>query len=84
SLLTLSLARALMGAALAGFAAVAVAYMAEEFTPRALMLAVGGYISANSLGGIIGRISGGFLSEQFGWQGAALVMAVFSLLVAIL
>ncbi|MGR5061428.1 MFS transporter [Photobacterium sp. DNB22_13_2] len=83
SLLMLSLSRALMGAALAGFAAVAVAYMAEEFTSRALMLAVGGYISANSLGGIVGRISGGFLSERYGWQGAVICMAIFSLVVAI-
>lgn len=54
SLLMLTLARGAMGISLAGFAAVAVAYMAEEFTPKALMLAVGGYISANSLGGSLG------------------------------
>ncbi|KLV08868.1 MFS transporter permease [Photobacterium aquae] len=84
SLLMLSVARAMMGVALAGFAAVAVAYMAEEFTPAALMLAVGGYISANSLGGIAGRISGGFLSETYGWQVAVIVMALFSLAVALL
>ncbi len=57
-----------MGASLAGFAAVAVAYMAEEFTPRALMVAVGGYISANSLGGIAGRLAGGFISDNWGME----------------
>lgn len=83
SLLMLSLARAGMGAALAGFAAVAVAYMAEEFTPRALMMAVGSYISANSLGGIAGRLAGGFLSDTWGWQTAVIAMAVFSFLTAL-
>ncbi|KDM91793.1 MFS transporter [Photobacterium galatheae] len=83
SLLMLSLARALMGASLAGFAAVAVAYMAEEFSPKALSLAVGGYISANSLGGIAGRLFGGFASDAWGWQGAVAGMAVLSLIGAI-
>ncbi|PSW17657.1 MFS transporter [Photobacterium sanctipauli] len=83
SLWALSIARALMGASLAGFAAVAVAYMAEEFTPKALMLTVGGYVSANSLGGIVGRISGGFVADNFGWQAAVIMMAVFSLVVAL-
>ncbi|MGF1684334.1 MFS transporter [Photobacterium minamisatsumaniensis] len=84
SLWALSFGRALMGAALAGFAAVAVAYMAEEFTPKALMLAVGGYISANSLGGIFGRISGGLIADSFGWQVAVIAMSLFSLFIAIL
>ncbi|MCW8329696.1 MFS transporter [Photobacterium sp. SDRW27] len=84
NLLMLSLARAGMGAALAGFAAVAVAYMAEEFTPRALMVAVGSYISANSLGGIVGRLAGGFIADTWGWKVAVIAMAVFSLVVALI
>ena len=80
SLLMLTLARAAMGISLAGFAAVAVAYMSEEFSPKALMLAVGGYISANSLGGISGRLYGGFVTEYWGWEIAVIGMAIFSLL----
>lgn len=72
--------RAMMGVALAGYAAVAVAYMADEFSPTALVVAVGGYISANSLGGIFGRLSGGFLSEAFGWEGAVIAMSSFTVL----
>ncbi|UXI00166.1 MFS transporter [Photobacterium sp. TY1-4] len=83
-LVWLSIGRALMGASLAGFAAVAVAYMAEEFTPRALVVAVGGYISANSLGGIVGRLAGGFVADHWGWQTAVIGMAGFSLLVAVI
>lgn len=70
----------MMGVALAGYAAVAVAYMADEFSPTALVVAVGGYISANSLGGIFGRLSGGFLSEAFGWEGAVIAMSSFTVL----
>jgi YNFM family putative membrane transporter len=84
SLLMLTLARGVIGISIAGFAAVAVAYMAEEFSPKALMLAIGGYISANSLGGITGRLYGGFVTEYWGWEMAVIGMAVFSLLGALL
>ena len=84
SLLMLTLARGLIGISIAGFAAVAVAYMAEEFTSKALMLAIGGYISANSLGGITGRLYGGFVTEYWGWEVAVIGMAIFSLLGALL
>ena len=84
SLLMLTLARGVIGISIAGFAAVAVAYMAEEFTPKALMLAIGGYISANSLGGITGRLYGGFVTEYWGWEVAVIGMAIFSLLGALL
>jgi MFS family permease len=83
SLLMLTLMRGVMGISLAGFAAVAVAYMAEEFTPTALMLAVGGYISANSLGGITGRLFGGFVTEYWSWEVAVIGMAIFSFLGAL-
>ena len=75
---TLILLRALLGIALAGFIAVAVAYMAEEFAPPALLIAVGGYISANTLGGIIGRIYGGVMTDAIGLQWTILAMSVLS------
>lgn len=76
--------RALMGIALAGYISVAVAYMAEEFSPKVFLLAVGSYIGANSLGGITGRIYGGVVGEWLGWQTAVIGMALFSLAIAIL
>ena len=84
NLTSMIIARALLGVALAGFAAVAVAYMAEEFTQNALMMAVGTYISANSLGGISGRIFGGLVSEHWNWQTAVAAMALFSLMCALI
>jgi len=77
-IMALSIARGVMGVALAGFAAVAVAYMAEEFSPKAFALAVGVYVSANSLGGIFGRIFGGVISDYFSWQTAVISMAGFT------
>lgn len=74
----LVLARALMGVALAAFASVAVAYMVEELSPQAFSRAIGGYIAANSLGGISGRILGGVLTDALGWEQAVLVMALFT------
>ncbi|HGS4830241.1 TPA: MFS transporter [Vibrio cholerae] len=76
----LVLTRALMGVALAAFASVAVAYMVEELSPQAFGKAIGGYIAANSLGGITGRIAGGLLTDALGWQHAVVAMAIFTLL----
>lgn len=84
SFYSMVIARGVMGISLAAFASVAVAYMAEEMSPSALMQAVGGYIAANSLGGITGRIAGGVLTDFFSWQTAALVIAIATLIGAFL
>ncbi|HGF5186327.1 TPA: MFS transporter [Vibrio parahaemolyticus] len=72
--------RALIGIALAAFAAVAVAYMAEELDKHAFSMAIGTYIAANSLGGIAGRISGGLLADNFSVDVAIEVMMVITLI----
>ncbi|MEK2174224.1 MFS transporter [Vibrio parahaemolyticus] len=72
--------RALIGIALAAFAAVAVAYMAEELDKHAFSMAIGTYIAANSLGGIAGRISGGLLADNFSVDFAIEVMMVVTLI----
>ncbi|SJN53470.1 MFS transporter [Vibrio ruber] len=72
-------ARALTGVAIAAFASVAVAYMVEEFSPQAFQAAIGGYIAANSLGGICGRILGGNLTDLFNWETAVAVVSVLSI-----
>lgn len=76
-------ARALMGVAIAAFAAVAVAYMVEELSPKAFSMAIGGYIAANSLGGIFGRVAGGIITDYFEWKSAVLFFVIFSLLGAL-
>ncbi len=76
--------RGLLGFALACFASVAVAYMAEELSPTAFRIAIGAYISANSLGGIVGRVTGGMLGDWFGWQIVSVIMAAFTMFSMIL
>ncbi len=70
--------RALQGFFLAGLPAIAIAYMGDEFSKAALVSAVGIYIGANTLGGIGGRLIGGFIGDWFGWQEAFLCMSLVS------
>ncbi|MFC0308545.1 MFS transporter [Gallibacterium trehalosifermentans] len=57
--------RIVQGIALGGLPAVAIAYISEEFEQRSIASVVGTYIAANSLGGISGRLLGGFLADHF-------------------
>lgn len=75
---SLLLLRGLQGFFLGGLPAIAIAYMGDEFTRKAVVLAVGMYISANSLGGIGGRLIGGFIGEHWGWQAVFLGMSGLS------
>ena len=72
--------RGLQGFFLAGLPAIAVAYLGDEYTPEALMVAVGLYISGNSLGGIGGRLIGGFFGEWIGHSATFAVMGGISLI----
>ena len=72
--------RALQGAFIAGVPAAAIAYMGEEFESEALLLAVGLYIGANSLGGVAGRLMSGMAAAEWGWQSSFLLLAGFDLL----
>ncbi len=83
SFLFLVICRGLIGVALAAFAAVAVAYMAEELDKPAFAMAIGSYIAANSLGGIAGRVSGGLLTDNFSINVAIEVIMVVTLVGAI-
>jgi YNFM family putative membrane transporter len=71
--------RCLQGGLIAGLPAAALAYMGEEFDSRALSLAVGLYIAANSLGGISGRLISGVVAVEWGWRGSFLVLGAFDL-----
>ncbi|MFY0663960.1 MAG: MFS transporter [Natronospirillum sp.] len=70
--------RGLLGLFLGGLPAIAIAYMGDEFERPALIVAVGFYISANTVGGISGRLIGGFVGEWLGWPAVFLVMAGLS------
>ncbi|MDF2074194.1 MFS transporter [Ectopseudomonas mendocina] len=62
--------RALLGLALSGLPALAMAYVGEEFDPEALPAAMGLYIGGTALGGLLGRLLAGLLSDIGGWSWA--------------
>ncbi|WP_115717243.1 MFS transporter [Gallaecimonas mangrovi] len=80
SFAALLMLRALQGFCLGGLPAIAIAYMGDEMSRKALVSAVGFYIGANSLGGISGRLLGGFLADTLGWQSGFAVCGVLTLL----
>ncbi|MDF9433121.1 MFS transporter [Chromohalobacter israelensis] len=71
--------RALQGFLLGGLPAVAIAWMGDEFDKPALLLAVGLYISGNTLGGIGGRVIGGAVAEHWSWHASFMAIACLSL-----
>ena len=71
--------RALQGFLLGGLPAVAIAWMGDEFDKPALLLAVGLYISGNTLGGIGGRVIGGAVAEHWNWHASFMAIACLSL-----
>lgn len=76
--------RAVQGVLLAGLPAIAIAWMGDEFSRKAMLLAVGLYIGGNSLGGISGRLIGGFVGDWLGWSEAFLVMTLLSIICLLL
>lgn len=72
--------RALLGLALSGLPALAMAYVGEEFDPESLPAAMGLYIGGTALGGLLGRLLSGLLSDIGGWQMALGGIAAMGLL----
>ncbi len=75
--------RLLQGVALAGVPAVAMAYLNEELSPRAVGKAMGLYIAGNAIGGMTGRILTACLADYLPWRGAIGVIGVVSLVLAV-
>lgn len=75
--------RVLQGIVLAGFPAIAMVYVVEEFAPNITGMVMGIYISGTSLGGLAGRIIAGALTDWFSWHIALAFVGVISLLAAI-
>ncbi|MCW2948160.1 MAG: putative transporter [Actinoallomurus sp.] len=75
--------RAVQGIALAGVPAVAMAYLADEVHPEALGGAMGRYIAGNTVGGLLGRLVPGFVTDLAGWRWALGVTALLSLLLTL-
>ena len=59
--------RALLGLALSGLPALAMTHVGEAFGPAALAAAMGLYIGCTALGGLLGRLLAGLLSDLGRW-----------------
>ncbi|AXB47126.1 MFS transporter [Amycolatopsis albispora] len=81
---TLLVLRALQGIAIAGFAGVAAAYLAERLGKAGVAAAVGAMIAGNTVGGMLGRLSSGFAADWLGWPGALGLTAGLALVCALL
>lgn len=79
----LLLCRILQGITLAGLPAVAMAYLGEEIDRSSLGMAMGLYISGNSVGGMSGRIISGILTDYFSWHAALLGIGIISFLASL-
>ncbi|MEW2632151.1 MFS transporter [Streptomyces sp. NPDC048389] len=75
--------RAVQGAALAGVPASAMAFLAEEVRPKALVGAIGLFVAGNSIGGMSGRIVTGWVAQAFGWRAGLAAVGVMALLCAL-
>lgn len=80
----LLLCRILQGIVLAGLPAIAMAYLGEEIDPKSLGMAMGLYISGNSIGGMGGRIISGVLTDYFNWHIALIGIGIISLIASLL
>ncbi|MGW0362145.1 MFS transporter [Streptomyces sp. NPDC002990] len=75
--------RAVQGAAIAGIPASAMAYLAEEVKPKALVAAIGLFVAGNSIGGMSGRLVTGWAAQLGGWRAGLAAVAVMSLVCAV-
>lgn len=66
--------RLMQGMLLAGFPAMAITYIQEEFDPRIIATTVGVYVSGSSVGGLLGRFVLSALTDHLGWRYALMVL----------
>lgn len=76
--------RVIQGLALGGLPSIAMAYLGEEMEPSSLGVAMGLYISGNSLGAVCGRIISGMLTDLFNWHIAIGTISFISLVASLI
>lgn len=74
--------RALLGFALGGMPAVAMAYLSEEIEGPSLGVSMGMYIGGTAFGGMAGRVIGSVISDFFSWRLAMAMMGAAGLYAA--
>lgn len=74
--------RGLLGVALGGMPAIAMAYLGEEIEGSSLGLSMGLYIGGSAFGGMAGRVAASVLSDISSWRVALAVMGAAGLYAA--
>ncbi|HUZ03821.1 MAG TPA: MFS transporter, partial [Acidobacteriaceae bacterium] len=71
--------RFLQGVLMPGIFATTIAYIIEEWSDHSVALVMAFYISSTVLGGFLGRLVAGFLTERFNWQTAFVVLGAINI-----
>jgi len=71
--------RFLQGIMVPGIVAVLVTYIGEEWPPDRVALIMSFYVSGTALGGFLGRVGTGILTDWFNWRIAFIALGVASL-----
>lgn len=79
---TILLCRAAQGVLIAGFPAIAMAYINEEFEPQITGLVIGIYISGTSIGGLCARIFVSAITDFFSWKAALAGIGLLGLFIS--
>jgi MFS transporter, YNFM family, putative membrane transport protein len=74
--------RALLGFALGGMPAVAMAYLGTQIEKSSLGVAMGMYIGGSALGGMLGRVASSFLADHASWRWSMAVIGAGGLVAA--
>jgi YNFM family putative membrane transporter len=76
----LLLFRVFQGVLLAGIPSIAIAYIGEEYHKKSIPLAIGLFISGNTIGGMGGRVLSGFLTDLYNWRMSFLIIGILSVI----
>lgn len=76
-------ARAMVGLALGGVPALAMAYLAEHMAGAGMSLAVGLYVGGTAFGGMAGRVGTSLLVDVLPWQGALALLSAIDIAAAL-
>lgn len=76
--------RLLQGILLAAVPAIAMAYLRDKLPLPALIKAGAFYIAANSFGGIIGRLLGGFMAQHLSWVASVVLLSGITLVAVVI
>ncbi|HEX4022351.1 MAG TPA: MFS transporter [Acidobacteriaceae bacterium] len=76
--------RFLQGVIMPGIFATAIAYVTEEWSEQSVALVMAFYVSGTVLGGFLGRLIAGLITDAYSWRAAFVVLGVINVLSGLL